>query len=314
MANSVVPNVAMQISGGVECDTRRRPQDVRPVMVENIIVAEDRKRQIDDKKVEEIRESIRELGLLQPIGVRAQHGKPFQLIYGHHRLLAKLQLMESDPTQDVIAAVIYPEDMPDWACELNEIAENLFRKELMPKECQAHTTMYAGLLKLHGNVVEGRKAQGQTQANGARQKSLASSPPTVTRKIAADLGISDVAVRNRVRNASKLAARIGITVVKPTPEAMSGEQLVEVGKAALKVAEADRAEAAKDGKSPLRVKPHQPTKATITTVRLDVTDPKPFIDWCRTRIAGKHKPMSIDILKTYATALAALITEVEAAP
>jgi hypothetical protein len=33
----------------------------------------------------------------------------------------------------------------------------------------------------------------------------------VTRKVAADLGITDDAVRNRVKNASKLAARDGIT-------------------------------------------------------------------------------------------------------
>lgn len=44
-------------------------------------------------------------------------------------------------------------DMPDWACELCEVAENLCRKELIPNERAAHTTMYTGLLKLHGAVV-----------------------------------------------------------------------------------------------------------------------------------------------------------------
>ena len=60
-----------------------------------------------------------------------------------------------------LLAAIYSEDMPDWACELNEVAENLHRKELIPKERDAHTVLYAALLKKHGSVVEAK--------NGARQ-------------------------------------------------------------------------------------------------------------------------------------------------
>lgn len=216
----------------------------------------------------------------------------------------------------MIAAVIFPEDMPDWACELAEVMENLCRKELTPKERDAHTTMLAGLLKQHSNVVEGPKARGQAQKNNRAKtgpESFGSSSPTITRKIATDLGISDDTVRNRVRNAVKLAARTGITVVKPTAEAMSGDQLVKIGEAALKAAEADKVKAKQTGKSPRHVNPHEPAKTTVATVRLDVTDPAPFIAWCRARIAGKHKPMSIDILKSYATALAALIAEIKAA-
>jgi hypothetical protein len=41
----------------------------------------------------------------------------------------------------VIACVIYPSDMPEWACHAAEIAENLCRKELTPKERDAHTMM-----------------------------------------------------------------------------------------------------------------------------------------------------------------------------
>lgn len=317
MENSTVKNVSMMIAGGGKADTRRRAYDVRSIMVDNIIVNEDRKRTIDPEKVEQIRESIREVGLLQPIGVKDQKsGQPFLLIYGHHRLLAKRQLMENDPTQDTIGACIYPEDMPDWACELNEVTENLCRKELTPKERDAHTAIYAGLLKLHGNVVERREAQAQsqTQTKGAKAKSLGHSPSTVTRKVAADLGISKEAVRNRIKHASTQAARSGISVDKTTPEAMSGDQLMKVGRAALKAAEDDKVEAARLGKSPRLVNPNQKTDKHVTTARLDVTDPTPFIDWCRARIDGKHKPMSINMLKTYATALATLIAEIEASP
>jgi hypothetical protein len=314
----IVPNVAMLIAGGGKADTSRRPSNITSIMVNAITVGEERKRAVSIDKVASIRESIRELGLLQPIGVRRRGpGKPFLLIYGYHRFLAKQQLMEDDPTQDVIAAAIYPEDMPDWACELNELAENLHRSELTPKERDAHTALYAGLLKEHGSVVDGDAARSKSEARTKGRCDPNGSghiPPTVTRKVATDLGINDDTVRYRIRNAAKQAARSGVAVTKPTPEAMSGEELVKVGRAALQAAESDKAEAARTGKPPRHVNPQQPVGETIATVRLDVTDPAPFIDWCRTRIAGKHKPMSLGILKSYAVALAALIAEIEAAP
>jgi hypothetical protein len=83
-----------------------------------------------------------------------------------------------------------------------------------------HTAIYAGLLKQHGSVVERRKAQAQTQAKGARHKSLVSSrrgkqgntelpsfTRTVTRKVASDLGITDEAVRNRIKSRRGVARR-----------------------------------------------------------------------------------------------------------
>jgi hypothetical protein len=309
-----VPNVAMMISGGRHNDLSRRAEDVRPIMIDNIEVKGRRQRSVDRQKVEQLAESIKLLGLLQPIGVKRQKsGEPFLLIYGAHRLEAKMLLRESDPTQDVIGAVIYPSDMPDWAILAAEVAENLCRKELSPKERDAHTAIYAGLLKQNGEVVEGRTAQGQAKSAGViGPKSLGSNNLTVTRKTAADLGITDEAVRNRIRNASKIAVRHGVAVDKPTPEKMSGEKLIEVGQAALKAAEADKAEAARTGRSGRYVNPQEPLKDTAATVRLDVTNPQPFIDWCRKRIDGKHKPMSLNILKAYASALASLIKEVEA--
>lgn len=311
--SGIVPNTSMMIVGGGEVS--RLPADWRTVLVKNVVVVGERQRPIDPKMVEQLCESFQLLGQIAPIGVKRQaSGQPFRLIYGHHRLEAKRKLLETDPSHDSIAATIYPEEMEDWACEAHEVAENLCRKELTPKERDAHTAIYAGLLKQHGAVVNRREAQGQaqSQSKGAIPKSLGHSLPTVTRKTAGDLGVTDEAVRNRIKNASKLAARNGIAVAKATPEAMSGDELLKVGHAALKVAQADRAEAVRVGKSPRYSAPLQPTKPTISTVRIDVTDPAPFIAWCRTRIAGKRKPMSLDILKAYADALVALIKEIEA--
>jgi hypothetical protein len=209
------------------------------VMVDNIEVGE-RVRALDPATVEQLAQSFQHLGQLQPIGVKRQGlGKPLRLIYGLHRLAAKKKLRDTDPVHDHIPALIYPEDMPDWACELNEVAENLCRKELTPRERDAHTAIYAGLLKKHGSVADHKPGpKSEVDPNGSGQ-------PTVTQKVAADLGIDDDTVRNRIRNASKLAATSNVNVAKPTPEKMSGEELVAVGNAALKAAEADKAKSAK---------------------------------------------------------------------
>jgi len=51
-------------------------------------------------------------------------------------------------------------------------------------------------------VVERREAQEATKAQkGHKPKSLGYIPTTVTRKVATDLGITDEAVRYRVKNA-----------------------------------------------------------------------------------------------------------------
>ncbi|UPT96051.1 hypothetical protein J4G48_0044455 [Bradyrhizobium barranii subsp. apii] len=63
---------------------------------------------------------------------------------------------------------------------------------------------------IHGAVVDGnaaRKGNARNQHRKEGHPSGSGHPPTVTRKVAADLGISDEAVRNRVKNATRLAAR-----------------------------------------------------------------------------------------------------------
>ena len=97
--------------------------------------------------------------------------------------------------------------------------------------------LYASLLKKHGSVVEAPKASGKTRSKADGPEPFGSIPQTVTRKVAADLGITDDTVRNRVKSAVKQAARAGVAVSKATPEAMSGDEMMQVGQTALKVAE-----------------------------------------------------------------------------
>ena len=137
---------------------------------------------------------------------------------------------------------------------------------------------------------------------------------TATQKVAKDLGITDETVRNRTRNAVKLAERQGLVIDadKKTPEGLSGDQLIAVGEAARAAADSDQREARKKGKAPRNVNPHEPSGKTKVVAKLDTDDPQPFIDWCRKRLAGKHKPMSLSMLRSYRQALDDLIVEYEA--
>ena len=314
MEPTTVPNVAMIATGPAD-DIRRRPNNIRPVNLDSIHIGE-RERPLDKEKVEALARSFLSEGLLQPIGVRQRKPSGVDLIYGHHRIAAaKLNYERGLVETNSIAAVIFPAAMPDWACKLAEVAENLVRKDLTPKQREAETALYAGLLKKHGLVVDANTARSEAKKNVENQGSDPHGVghlPTTTEKVAADIGISDEQVRRRISNAAKTAERVGVAVGAKTPEKMTGDDLVKVGEAAAAAAESDRQEALERGVGHRYVNPHQPAKPTQTTVRLDTIDPGPFIDWCRKRIEGKRKPMSLDMLKAYRKALDELIAEREA--
>ena len=119
------------------------------------------------------------------------------MIYGDHRRAAAVSLEQSGRGNASIAAVIFPEDMPDWRCELAEIAENLIRQDLSDQEKQAHTALYAGLLKKHGLTSkaddlrsENAKPRGNDMKREGQPKASADLPkPSVTRAVAMESGI-----------------------------------------------------------------------------------------------------------------------------
>jgi ParB-like chromosome segregation protein Spo0J len=314
MKPTTVPNVSMIATGPAD-DIRRRPNNIHPIGIYSIHVGQ-RERRLDKEKVEALAKSFLSEGLLQPIGVRQRKPSGSDLIYGHHRLAAAILNHERGLTEtSSIAAVVFPANMPDWACKLAEVAENLIRKDLTPKQREAETAIYAGLLKKHGLVTDANTARSEAKKNVENQGSdphHVGHLPTTTEKVAADIGISDEQVRRRISNAVKTAERVGVTVEsKKTPEKMSGDDLIKVGAAAADAAESDRKEALERDVDPRKINPHQPVGETVTMARLDIIDPQPFIDWCRNRIKGKHKPMSLEVLKAYRKALDDLIAEVE---
>lgn len=82
---------------------------------------------IDDSKIEELAESIKEIGLLQPILVR-QLGDKYEVIAGHRRLLATRRL-GLDPVQCLVLDLEGEE-----AVTAKKLHENLFREDLTPLE------------------------------------------------------------------------------------------------------------------------------------------------------------------------------------
>ena len=87
-----------------------------------------RKRKLDEERVRELAESIRELGLLQPIGIQGDG----TLVFGWHRLEA-CKLLGWD---EIEATVVSAEDA--LRAELAEIDENLIRNELTALERAEH--------------------------------------------------------------------------------------------------------------------------------------------------------------------------------
>jgi hypothetical protein len=319
---STVPNTALAWSyAGLLADPDRRPHDVKSISINSITVRK-RERQLDYGKVEMLARSLQAEGLLQPIGVRKLPrpaiGK-FELIYGYHRLAAvQLLVQENKEESPRIAAVIFPEAMPDWACKLAEIAENLNRADLTSKEREAQTVSYAGLLKKHGLVNDSSKVRSELQKGRPKDKtaehvthheSHVPSKPTTAQKVTETTGMSRQTFSRHVSRATKVAEAAGLDLKgKRGVEELSGDELLAIGEKVNQVSDEQRKEALK-GTEKGRTSVMGDTR--IAT-ELDTIDPKPFIEFCRRRIAGKHKPMSLDMLKAYRKALDELIAELEA--
>ena len=265
---TLIPNIAMSATVAPE-DMTRRSERIKGVPTSLVHIDTARMRRLDTSKVGEMAASIKEHGLLQPIGVqqkKAELGKiqsGYRLIYGRHRLAAIQQLFDDGiPGADTVPCVIYPSNMPEDAMLLDEIVENLHRKELTPAERAAHSAKYAGLLK-RGNAVQGGdKKRSATQ----KPRDVCSTPehtspiikPTVTEKIGKDLGISRGTVHHRINIAVKLAEQQGVKINgKKSVEAMDADTLIHVGDAALNQARNKIEKAKVEGKPEDQIDPYR---------------------------------------------------------
>ena len=117
------------------------------------IKVNNRLRPLNAEKVAELAESIAQVGLLQPIGVRPDG----TLVYGYHRLEACKQLGWTE----ILAVVV---DGDDWHAELAEISENLIRNELTLLERAEHL---ARMRAVYEQLYPTARGVGRPTKNGA---------------------------------------------------------------------------------------------------------------------------------------------------
>jgi len=113
---------------------------VYPIPLKDIVVSDDNVRQSElDKDLEELADSIKKHGQLQPVVLMGEHGKPkYQLIVGQRRFLAHKQI----PGATEIKA-IFVKKMNDIDAKVLSLAENMCRVDLTYKDAaDAITGLY----------------------------------------------------------------------------------------------------------------------------------------------------------------------------
>jgi ParB-like chromosome segregation protein Spo0J len=226
---------------------------IESVPVDNITVAQDRRRPMDREKVDELAESIRRQGLLQPIGVQRLADR-YRLIWGAHRFEAWAHLLREERNSDEsraalkrwaeIPAVVYPADLPEPMVTVLEIEENLRRKELTDAEKQEHTLRLAAALKQleaeSRNDSEFTNSEEPKPATGRGHKGE-------VQKVAERLGVDHGTVRNRVRKAAEIIGEpIDLAQDKPAELTRKADKIRRMAKEYVSERKRDRKKVMKD--------------------------------------------------------------------
>lgn len=104
------------------------------------------RRYFDDEELSQLVDSIKDIGLLQPIVVRKSATGVFELVAGERRLRAWRQIYGEDSE---IPVTVHQGDLD---IELAALVENTLRADMSPTEEAA--AAYALVMKLHGDVDE----------------------------------------------------------------------------------------------------------------------------------------------------------------
>lgn len=123
------------------------PEQIHEIPLAEIGVSEQNVRETDaEKGVEELAESIRRLGLLQPVVLKGEPGSsPYELVIGQRRLLAHRKLRK----ETIAARFIDPAD--DFGALAASLAENLNRVEVNHADASKAVTE---LYKHYGENIE----------------------------------------------------------------------------------------------------------------------------------------------------------------
>jgi ParB family chromosome partitioning protein len=167
------------------------------------IKVENRLRPLNAEKVAELAESIAQVGLLQPIGVRPDG----TLVYGYHRLEACKRLGWTE-----IPAVVVDGD--DLRAELAEITENLVRNELTLLERAEHL---ARLKAVYQQQYPNTRGVGRPTKNGATVAPF-------SEWAAGQTGLAQRTVQHYVQLAESIAPAVR-DAIRRTPIASDGAEL-----------------------------------------------------------------------------------------
>jgi len=180
--------------------------DVRNIPISDIDIG-GRLRQIDDGQVESLKESILEIGLLNPITVYAIDENRFGLVAGAHRLEACRRIGHDEIPGSVV-------EFSDLERQLAECDENLCASKLTPVE-------EARFVARRKEVYEAIHPETKRGANleNARVDSLATREERAPRFItdtAAKTGISERAVGRHAERGSKIIDE-AMALIQGTP-------------------------------------------------------------------------------------------------
>ncbi|HEY1624210.1 MAG TPA: ParB/RepB/Spo0J family partition protein [Streptosporangiaceae bacterium] len=157
------------------------------------------RRTFDEDALEELADSIREVGLLQPVVVRATGGGQYELIMGERRWRASQRAGVSE-----IAAIV--RDTPDTDLLRDALIENLHRQQLDPlEEAAAYQQLLDDFGATHDQLA--RKI-GRSRPHISNTLRLLNLPAGVQKRVAAGvlsagharalLGLSDHAAQERL--------------------------------------------------------------------------------------------------------------------
>ena len=174
------------------------------------IKVQQRKRKLDNCKVQELAESFANIGQLQPITV-AKYDGMYKLVAGLHRLEAAKRI-----GWQTIEASIFEGD--DIAAELAEIDENLMRNDL--------TVLEQGEHLLRRKELIGRNVGRYPVFNGDTV-----SPLKTTEEIAEAIGLTERSSQRRMQAAREITEDVK-DIIRETEIANSTTQLLELARLA----------------------------------------------------------------------------------
>jgi len=140
-------------------------------------------REVDDVRLAELKESIKEIGLIHPVRVRWKDGFYYEIIAGRHRTVACRELGWAK-----IPCHIVTDD--DLRAELAMIDENLIRASLSPVDLVSAITRRKKIYEeLHPESVAGRRRANAANAKMGRKVQDKDTPP-FSKRVAELIGIS----------------------------------------------------------------------------------------------------------------------------